>query len=256
MPERSRDEIVRTLAIAALRLPLLALGAVLTLALLALGGGRFAFPPAPDLASLYFIVVNLVCLAILRAVVHRDGGSLRALVGFAPARLGADVAWGLLWIVVLYLPFVAAILGTMALLFGSETFTSFERVFTPADTDRSALPRPLVVGMALATAILFPIVNAPTEELWYRGYAQRRLGAATGHPLLGVLLSALLFGVQHTLLAPTGAAMAAYAVAFFVWGLGAGLIYRRQGRLMPLIVAHFCTNAAFSVAPLVFVLAS
>lgn len=50
--------------------------------------------------------------------------------------------------------------------------------------------------------------------------------------------------------------MLVYFVAFLVWGIGAGLIYRRQRRLPSLIVTHFVVNASFGVLPLVLVLAS
>lgn len=44
----------------------------------------------------------------------------------------------------------------------------------------------------------------------------------------------------------------AYAVAFFLWGLGAGMIVQRQRRLFPVIVAHFVGNLFFGLAPLFF----
>ncbi|PWA11211.1 hypothetical protein DCC39_09565 [Pueribacillus theae] len=43
-----------------------------------------------------------------------------------------------------------------------------------------------------------------------------------------------------------------YAVPFFFWGLGAGIIYHKQRRLMPLIVAHYFTNLIFGIFPLLF----
>ena len=51
--------------------------------------------------------------------------------------------------------------------------------------------------------------------------------------------------------APTAAGMVVFACAFVAWGLGAGIIYHRRGRLMPVIVAHFFTNLMFSVFPLI-----
>lgn len=256
MAVRQRGGWARPLAITCARLPLLALGCAATMALLRLTGRPIAFPPTPEVACLYFIVVNGVCLWLLRGILRREGDSLAALIGFSRARLGRDVLWGLLWLVVLYLPFVAAVIGTMVILFGADAFGSFERVFAPAPGGVAAFPFWFGLAAAIATATLFPLLNAPTEELWYRGYAQRRLGAATGRPWLGIVAQALIFGAQHLLLAPTVAGMAVYGVAFVVWGAGAGLIYHRQGRLLPLIVAHFATNFAFSLAPLIILLAT
>ena len=130
-PDTTTPTVGTALFVSFVRLPLLALGALGTLGLLALAGKPVAFPPAPDLASRYFIIVNAVCLALLRAIVRREGRRLRDLLGFDPARLPRDVAWGLLWVAVPYLPFVAAVIGTMALLYGGDLFTSFERVFAP-----------------------------------------------------------------------------------------------------------------------------
>ena len=73
-------------------------------------------------------------------------------------------------------------------------------------------------------------------------------------PALVVLVPALLFGIQHVFLAPTAAAVLVYVVAFTMWGAFAGLIYLRQRRLMPLIVAHFFTNLMTSSVPLFLLL--
>jgi membrane protease YdiL (CAAX protease family) len=244
------------LLISFIRLPLLLIGAAATLGLLAVAGRPLAFPPAPDLASLYFIVVNAISLVILRRIVHREGRTLHDLLGFSRARMGKDILWGLLWVAVLYLPFAAAVIGTMAALYGPDTFTSFERVFAPAETSAVTFSPAVTLTLALATAILFPLLNAPAEELYYRGYAQPALTDATGKPWLGVLIPTIGFSVQHILLAPTMPGMLVYAVAFFVWGLGASLIYARQRRLMPLVVAHFCTNFFFGLAPLIIFFAT
>jgi membrane protease YdiL (CAAX protease family) len=253
-PQRSRFG--TGLLIAFIRLPLLILGAAGTLGLLAVVGQPRTFPPAPDLASLYFIVVNAISLVILQRIVRREGRTLRDLLGCARARLGKDILWGLLWVAVLYLPFVVAVIGTMALLYGSDTFTSFERVFAPDTTSAVTFSPAVTLTLALLTALLFPLLNAPTEELYYRGYAQPALAAATGKPWLGILIPTIGFSLQHILLAPTMPGILVYTVAFFVWGLGAAIIYARQRRLMPLIVAHFCTNFFFSLAPLIIFFAT
>jgi membrane protease YdiL (CAAX protease family) len=65
--------------------------------------------------------------------------------------------------------------------------------------------------------------SAPAEELLYRGFAQRQPRTA-GLPILGVVVPAAIFGVQHLFFAPTADAMVVYGLAFFVWGLGSALI--------------------------------
>jgi hypothetical protein len=69
-----------------------------------------------------------------------------------------------------------------------------------------------------------------------------------------MLIAALGFGLQHVAFALTLSAALAYAAGFLLWGLGAGLIARRQGRLAPLVVAHFISNLSFGIIPLVIIL--
>src|SRR5690606_13728441 len=139
----------------------------------------------------------------------------------------------------------------MLVLFGpGGMLGAYETVFAPDPSMLVEFSPWFAWASALATAFLFPITNAPAEELVYRGHAQGGL-FASGYPAWVALgLPALAFGAQHVLLAPSTAGMAAYGCAFFAWGLGAGIIYRRHGRLMPVIIAHFVTNLLFAVAPL------
>ncbi len=236
-----------------IRLPLLCL---LAYALLALLRGPLVFPPPVDFSALYFIAGNVVCFFILQGIVRREGGSLGGLLGFSRERLGRDVLWGLLWALVLYLPFVAVLLGMILLLFGGGALARMADVFTPTVVALPALSFEASLFLAVVTAILFPLTNAPMEELCYRGYAQVEITAATGRAWVGLLIPAVGFSLQHVLLAPTAAAMAPFAAAFFAWGLGAGLIYHRQRRLMPLVVAHFLTNLVAAVVPVAVLILS
>lgn len=82
-----------------------------------------------------------------------------------------------------------------------------------------------------------------SEELVYRGYLQRQLGAASGQPLVGIVAQALLFGIAHGEQGPWAVArFAAYAVA-----LG-GLAAARKS-LVPGILCHVALDcyAASSV---------
>lgn len=231
-----------------LRVGLVAIAAGLTAVGFGIAGEPGGAASVSLVAALYLLPVNVICLLLVRSLVHREGRTLRELIGFDRARLGRDIAWGLLWIVVLYLPFAGAIIGTMAALFGGEAFDSFERVFAP---DAAALPSfgtPVLIVIAAVTVLTFAPLNAPTEELVFRGYSQ---GGLWHRPVLSVLLPSIAFGLQHVVFAPTVPGMVVFAVAFFVWGLGSALIYRVQRRLMPLIIAHFIVNLATSAPALV-----
>ena len=110
--------------------------------------------------------------------------------------------------------------------------------------DAEAMPAldPVVLAVLAVVAVLtFAPLNAPTEELVYRGYSQG--GLARRWPIVwAILVPAALFGLQHVWFAPTPDAVVVYACAFFVWGLGSGIIARRQGRLLPLVIAHGLVN--------------
>ena len=234
------------------RILLLALAALLTAGILSLLTDT-PFSPAltPQLSALYFIPVNIVCFWLLARQ-----GRVKTLLGERPYLRGSDFGYGLLWLFALFVPFAVAINLVVLLLFGPSGYlTGFETIFVPTTGNLLELPAAVSLVFAIIVAVLFPITNAPVEELYYRGHAQRDLATKGFSPAIVVLVPAVLFGLQHVFLAPTAAAMLVYVVAFTFWGAFAGIIYIRQGRLMPLIVAHFFTNLMTSVVPLVFILA-
>ena len=71
-----------------------------------------------------------------------------------------------------------------------------------------------------------------------------RSGSAIGVP-------AAIYALQHVFYAPTPDAVVVFVAAFFVWGLGAGIIAHRQGRLLPIIVAHGLVNLLMTLPALV-----
>lgn len=240
---------VLPLVFAFLRIPMVAVAALVTVAVLAAFGVALDFP-ASTLSALYLAPVNLASLLLLRWALHREGRRVRDLIGFDRARLGRDILWGLLWLMVLYLPFAGAIIGTMFLLYGGDAFTSFEAAFVPTG-GYPVMPPALAIVFAVVVVITFAPLNAPTEELVYRGYAQGGLSKTLKTKWLAVVIPAIGFGLQHIFFAATAPGMLVFAVAFFVWGLGSGIIFLKQGRLMPLIVCHFIVNLFTSLPALI-----
>ena len=112
--------------------------------------------------------------------------------------------------------------------------------------------RSLYLVVTLVSATVFPLMNPIVEELNYRGYSQWQLESAFGSPRRAIVISAIGFGLQHIAFAMTVHSAIAYAVAFFLWGFGAGIIVHKQRRLLPVIVAHFISNLFFGLAPLFF----
>ncbi|WP_167138643.1 CPBP family intramembrane glutamic endopeptidase [Diaminobutyricimonas sp. TR449] len=232
-----------------LRVALVALAALATTGLIAATGQQVGPASAAVLGAAYLLPVNIISLIAVRRLVHRDGGTLRSMIDYRRDRLGRDILWGLLWIAVLYVPFALAIIGTMAVLFGADAFSQFGAVFAPDLSTTPVMSAGVSIAFAAIVLLTFAPLNAPAEELVFRGYSQG--GLQRTRPILGILLPSVAFGLQHVFFALTVPGMLVYAVAFFVWGVGSALIYRRQGRLLPLIIAHAIVNLCFSAPALI-----
>ena len=115
--------------------------------------------------------VNLVSLALVRRALHREGQRARDLIDFSWRRLGTDVLWGLLWLAVLWVPFVLAVMGVMFALYGANAFASFQTVFYDPDS-APTFDHALLAVLAIVSVVTFAPLNAPVEELVYRGYSQ------------------------------------------------------------------------------------
>ncbi|MET0736590.1 MAG: CPBP family intramembrane glutamic endopeptidase [Microbacterium sp.] len=232
--------LARGIGLPALRVALVAIGATLAWVLLGVTAGWMPFPGAPVVTVVAMAPVNILCLWLVARSLRAEGRRIGDLVGYRAGRLGRDILWGLLWLVVLAVPFQLTIMAVMWLLHGDGMLAAFETVFF----DPNAIP-PYDPAVAFALAVIalvtFVPLNAPAEELLYRGVAQGAL--ARRMPIaLAILIPAVFFGLQHIWYAPTPAAVVVYACAFFVWGACSGVIAWRQGRLLPLIVAHLLVN--------------
>ncbi|MBE3558624.1 MAG: CPBP family intramembrane metalloprotease [Ktedonobacteraceae bacterium] len=225
------------LIMAFIRFPLALLGALLTFVVLTILGNPYAYQLSFLTSTFYFTFVNLVSLLLLYWLTQREGIRLRDLIGFRRERLLRDILLGLLWSIVLYIPFAISVPIVPFIVYGTDAFKHFAEIFSAGDASLS-----VPLWLALWSMIIFPLVNAPVEEMHYRGYVQARLVALSGSALLGMLITTLGFALQHTVFAPSLVGSLSYLVCFFFWGAGAALIYHWQKRLPSLIVAHFITN--------------
>jgi membrane protease YdiL (CAAX protease family) len=156
-----------------------------------------------------------------RAGLKRHGTSVARLISARPltARtLVTDVMLGLL--------LLGALIGTQYLV---------ERLTGPGDT--TLVRRVLVTRIELVPLWLALAASAGfVEELVFRGYFQRQLGAWLGSPWLGVAVQALLFGVTH------GYQGGILILRICLLGLifGAAALLRRS--LIPGMIAHAATD--------------
>lgn len=231
-----------------LRVLLVAAASALTWLVVSAFESGTAFPPPPMIAVVAMIPVNIICLLLVVRLLRIQGRSIRDALGFAPRRIVKDLLWGLLWLVVMYIPFAGTIMLVVWAQHGSEMFVRMETVFV----DPSAIPTLNPVAWSIigvVGALTFAPLNAPAEELVYRGYAQGQL-ARSWPAAFAIVVPSILFGLQHIWYAPTPDAVVAFVCAFFVWGVCSGLIYHRQRRLMPLVFAHGLVNLFFTLPAL------
>ena len=207
----------------------------------------------PDLSTIYFTVVNVICFYLLHRLLKKEGRSIKELIDFQSKRLGKDILYGFLWLFILYIPFVITVMGTMFMMYGVDFIHHFQTVFA-GDVENS-LSRPRVLmWLAALVSMIFPFLNAPIEELMYRGYAQSLFIKKYKKVWIGVLIPSIGFALQHVMLAASVQGAIVYALAFLVWGIGSGIIYHKQKRLFPLIICHFIVNIAFSIFPIIFLM--
>ncbi|WP_057773478.1 CPBP family intramembrane glutamic endopeptidase [Cytobacillus dafuensis] len=235
-----------------IRLPLLFISLMVLYILFHFIGGEFDFYLLPILSTLSFTIVNIGCFIFLHLLLKKEGLSLKKLIGFRSDFLIKDILFGFLWLFVLYIPFVLAVIGTMFLLYGTDLFQHFQTVFVADEESISlSVPRWFIWTTASISAV-FPFLNAPIEELMYRGYSQPMFINEYKKVWIGIVIPSIGFALQHIILATTLQGTIVYAVAFFLWGIGSGIIYHKQKRLFPLIVCHFIVNITFGIIPIVF----
>lgn len=216
--------------------------AIVTYSILAAIGMSSDFPP---LDMLYFPFVNIICGIVIWSTFRQHDTPIWAYLGFEKRRIGKDIAWGFLWLIVTYIPMVIALMGAMYFMFGADMFNNFEQVFSKSHPQ---LPGGVIAVTSIFSAIVF-LANAPIEEIIYRGWLQNGLMQRHG-TMIAIAVQGLLFGLQHTMFAVDVRGMVVYGFMFFAWGITAGIIVYKQKRLAPMVIAHWIVNVAFGVGPM------
>lgn len=171
---RSQAE-ARAITILAVRLGGILLITLVMWAVLSVRAGATGFPPNSLWATLGLLPVNVVCLLLMRRWHRAEGRSLAEVLGIRRGNIGRDILWGLLWLVVLNVPFALVIAGMVFALYGGEAPEAFETIFVNPEAETS-LGLEVLLLLAVVAVIPFMIINAPTEELVYRGHGLTGLG--------------------------------------------------------------------------------
>lgn len=172
--------------------------------------------PWLDLAwQLFGIASALVPVALVAHLLIREGAGLRTL-GLDRARPGPDLGRGTL---------VAAGIGSAGL--------AFYLVARAAGFNLTVVPESLPdVWWKFPVLILSAVQNSLVEEVIVVGYLLRRLGQLGWTPMAALVASSVLRGSYHLYQGIGG------FIGNLVMGVVFVLLYRRWGRVGPLVVAH------------------
>lgn len=115
---------------------------------------------------------------------------------------------------------------------------AFAVPFAALSADSTWLPKPKVFPGA--DGVLDRLVAAPiSEELFYRAYLPTAFMAAGGSETGGLIVSTVLFALQHV--PASGSAGSALFVAYLVLGAYLNFLYQRSGGSLPLVVVTHAT---------------
>ncbi|GAA1431550.1 type II CAAX endopeptidase family protein [Streptomyces thermospinosisporus] len=172
--------------------------------------------PWLDLAwQLFGIATALVPVALVAHFLMREGEGLRTL-GFDRTRPWSDLARGAV---------IAAVIGSTGIAFYlAARGLGFNLTVVP-----EALPE---VWWKFPVLILSALENAVVEEVIVVGYLLRRLGQLGWSPGAALAASSVLRGSYHLYQGIGGFIGNMVMGVVFVW------LYRRWGRVGPLVVAH------------------
>lgn len=172
--------------------------------------------PWLDLAwQLFSITTALVPVALVAHLLVREGAGLRS-IGFDRTRPGPDLGRGTL---------IAAGIGSVGL--------AFYLVARAAGFNLTVVPESLPeVWWKFPVLILSALQNAVVEEVIVIGYLLRRLGQLGWTPMAALVASSVLRGSYHLY----------QGIGGFLGNMAMGvvfvLLYRRWGRVGPLVAAH------------------
>ncbi|MGW2369406.1 CPBP family intramembrane glutamic endopeptidase [Streptomyces sp. NPDC001667] len=172
--------------------------------------------PWLDLAwQVFGIATALVPVFLVAHLLLREGAGLRA-IGFDRRRPGPDLARGT--------AVAAAIGGTGLLFYLGVRAAGFNLTVVPESLPDVWWKLPVLVASAVQNAVL--------EEVVVVGYLLRRLGQLGWTPMAALAASAVLRGSYHLYQGIGG------FVGNMVMGVVFVLLYRRWGRVAPLVAAH------------------
>ena len=168
----------------------------------------------------YSLIIDAGQICLLFYLVWRNGESLQVL-GLRPTKWWIELSWA----VVIYFAVVIARSVVYSTAAGLELF------------EPSPAPAGVMEGTDSMMLRVRLLVGAGFEEVLFRGYVWNRLEQLTRRSVVAVLVSSLLFALDHSY-------SAVHVIDAFVGGVLFGALYG-MGRSVPrLVLAHYAVNFA------------
>jgi membrane protease YdiL (CAAX protease family) len=165
-----------------------------------------------DVAAL--LPLSIAVFVYMRMYKRMSLQKIKSALGFVPKGIAANVAIGILIFLVI-LAFEIAV--------GLASAATNVPINTNADLVFAGAP----MWFYIFAAVIEPI----NEEIMFRGFLV---------PRLGVILSALIFGVAHYSYYST---FGIEVIAAFIFGTMAGYVFKKKKSIYPGIVAHILVNS-------------
>ncbi len=177
--------------------------------------------PWLDLAyQLLNIALALIPVLLVAHLLRRSGEGLRG-IGFDLRRPGSDLVRG----------------AVLAAVIGGTGLVLYVVAYRMGLSVRIAAASTIAVWWTVPLLLLQAAYNAVLEEAITLGYLMRRLEQLGTRPWVAIGASALLRGCYHLYQGVGGFVGNVIMGALFGW------LYRRWGRVMPMVVAHFLIDA-------------
>lgn len=105
---------------------------------------------------------------------------------------------------------------------------------------------PMNFGVLLILSILVFSIQAPFEELFFRGYLMQGIGLLTKKPIIPLILTSVLFAVLHFGNGENGAIGIILMIHAFIFGITMGIIVLGENRLETAMGVHIADNVFVS----------
>lgn len=183
-------------------------------------------------------VFELILVVLIWFWIRRAGVSMRELIGgrwdtVEEFLLDVAVAVGFCIFAAMVVAGVRAALGTLDLHHLDKQLEETKRTLGPL-IPRSKLEAGLFVALSVSAGLF--------EEIVFRGYLQRQIGALAGNIWVGILVSAVIFGAGH------GYQGGRMMVAIGVYGALFGILAYFRKSLRPGMMAHALQDAYSGLA--------